>query len=172
MNNGSEQVGGPGKVIAFHYDLYDEKSHLIESSRQGNPVLCLQGEHGVLLTLQDAFVGKRAGDDFSITVPHEKAYGRYYPNLIQRIARKNIDGGKRQQFRVGQVIKLGNPPHSNPATVIKVGKYVLDVDTNHPLAGQSLLFDVTIVSIRDASESERSDGHAHGSVAGPAEHSN
>lgn len=157
-----EIPAGPGKVIAFHYDLYDADAHKIESSHAGDPVLCLHGESGVLLALQDAFTGKRVGDDFSITIPHEKAYGRHYPERMQRIARKKLDGGKKQTFRAGQIIRLHGDNGPSPATVVKVGKFNLDVDTNHPLAGVDLTFDVSIISVREASEEELAHGHAHG----------
>lgn len=158
----SMDAAGPGKVIAFHYDLYDDSAQKIESSRKGNPVLCLHGEQGVLLALQDAFVGKVVGDDFSITIPHERAYGRYYPERKQRIAKKKIDDGKQQKFRAGQIITLQQQQGPSPATIIKVGKFNVDVDTNHPLAGKELTFDVTIVSIRAATAEESLHGHAHG----------
>lgn len=156
------QIAGPGKVVAFHYDLYDGDAKKLESSKNGEPVLCLQGERGVLLALQDAFVGKVAGEDFSITIPHEQAYGRHYPERKQRLPIKKIDGGKKQTFRLGQIITLRGDNGPSPATVIKVGKFNVDVDINHPLAGVDLTFDVQIVSVRDATESESTHGHAHG----------
>ena len=124
--------------------------------------MCLYGERGVLLALQDAFVGKTAGDDLSITIPHEKAYGRHYPDRVQRLSRKKIDGGKQQMFRPGQIITVRGEQGPSPATIIKVGKFNLDVDINHPLAGVDLTFDVQIVSVRDAAEEETAHGHAHG----------
>ncbi len=48
------------------------------------------------------------------------------------------------------------------ATVVKVGRFNVDVDTNHPLAGQSLTFDVEVTDVRDATKEEMSHGHAHG----------
>jgi len=94
-NQSASPPVGPGTVIAFHYDLYDKNAEKIESSRNTDPVLCLYGERGVLLALQEAFIGKSPGDDFSITIPHQKAYGRHYPDRRQRIARKKIDGGRK-----------------------------------------------------------------------------
>ncbi len=155
-------VVGPGTVVSFHYDLYDASAQKIESSKSGEPVLCLQGERGVLLALQDAFVGKVAGDDFSITIPHDKAYGRHYPDRKQRLSRKKIDGGKQQTFRPGQVITLRGEHGPSPATVMKVGKFNIDVDANHPLAGVDLTFDIQIVAVREASAEECAHGHAHG----------
>lgn len=156
------QKAGPDKVIAFHYDLYDAQAQKIESSKSGEPVLCLHGERGVLLALQDAFVGKGAGEELTITIPHSKAYGRHYPERKQRLSRKKIDGGKQQTFREGQIITLRGEQGPSPATVLKVGKFNIDVDMNHPLAGVDLTFDVRIVSVRDATDDEKAHGHAHG----------
>ena len=75
---------------------------------------------------------------------------------------KKIDGGKQQAFRPGQIITLRSKHGPTPATVTKVGKFNLDVDTNHPLAGVDLTFRVSVVSIRSASQSEQAHGHAHG----------
>jgi len=47
-------------------------------------------------------------------------------------------------------------------TVLKVGRFNVDVDANHPLAGIQLTFDVEITDIRDASDEETKHGHAHG----------
>jgi FKBP-type peptidyl-prolyl cis-trans isomerase SlyD len=48
------------------------------------------------------------------------------------------------------------------ASVVKVGRFNVDVDANHPLSGQSLTFDVEVTAIRDATGEEISHGHVHG----------
>lgn len=158
----SDAVIGPGKVISFHYDLYNEKAEKIESSQNSDPQLFLYGQGSILVALQEAFLGKSAGEDFSVTLPQERAYGRYYPDRKQRIPIKRIDNGKKQKFRVGQVINLQGTRGGSPGTIVKVGKFNLDVDANHPLAGVDLTFDVKILEVRDASEEELAHGHAHG----------
>jgi len=45
---------------------------------------------------------------------------------------------------------------------VKVGKFNADVDTNHPLAGRTLSFDIEVLEVRAASEEEIAHGHAHG----------
>lgn len=163
-----EQIG-PGKVVAFHYDLYDGEAQKIESSKERDPVRFLFGEHGVLAALQDAFRGKSTGDDFSVTIPHEQAYGRRYPGRVQRVSRKLLDGGKDRTLRPGQAVTLRRENGPVSGTVLKVGRYNVDVDANHPLAGRDLTFDVQIVEVRTASDSEKAHGHAHG--PGGHEHS-
>lgn len=155
-------AAGSGTVIRFHYDLYDAGSQLIESSSGGDPVAFLFGQGHILAALQEVFVGKHAGEEFKATIGHESAYGRHYPDRIQRVSIKNIDGGKRQTFRAGQIINLEGQHGPRPSTIVKVGKFNLDVDGNHPLAGQDLTFEVTMVEVREATTEEVAHGHAHG----------
>ena len=158
----ANRSAGPGTVIGFHYDLYDQEGVKIETSRNSSPVLCLFGQREMLVALQDAFAGKVAGDEFSVSIDHTKAYGRHNPERIQRISRKKIDGGKKQTFRPGQIITLQAEQGRSQATILKVGKFNIDVDNNHPLAGVDLKFDVSIDSVREATDEEREHGHAHG----------
>ena len=47
-------------------------------------------------------------------------------------------------------------------TVLKLGRFIVDVDGNHPLAGKQLTFEVEITDIRDASKEENQHGYVHG----------
>jgi len=160
----NEQVlVGPGQVVGMHYSLFRAEGDLIESTEGRDPILFLFGDRQVLAALQSALAGKSVGDTVEVDIPHDKAYGRHYPNKVQRLPRKRIDGGKQQSFRVGQIIHIDlGERRRQAASIVKVGKFNLDVDTNHPLAGQDLRFEVTIDEVRPATESEIAHGHAHG----------
>ena len=158
----SDETCGPGTVVAFHYDLYEAGADRLESTRERDPVRFLFGERGVLAALQDAFRGRAAGDDFSVTIPAARAYGRRYPERVQRVPRKRLDGDGGRTFRPGQIVRLRMERGTVPATILKVGRFNLDVDANHPLAGRDLTFDVSVVEVRAATDEERAHGHAHG----------
>ena len=162
MTNEQSAIG-PGQVVGMHYSLYQVQGGLIESTNDRDPILFLFGDRSVLAALQAALTGKVVGDKFEVEISHDKAYGRHYPDRIQRLPRKRVDRGKQQTFRVGQVINIdtGKGRHQS-ATVVKVGKFNLDIDTNHPLAGQDLRFDVSIEQVRPATDTEIAHGHAHG----------
>ena len=64
--------------------------------------------------------------------------------------------------RPGQILGFQTERGPVQVTVLKVGRFNIDVDANHPLAGQSLTFDVEVTGVRDATQEELSHGHAHG----------
>ena len=66
------------------------------------------------------------------------------------------------KISVGQVLNLQTNQGQVQVTVLKVGRFNVDVDGNHPLAGKSLTFDVEITDIRDASAEELEHKHVHG----------
>ncbi len=60
------------------------------------------------------------------------------------------------------VINVNTDNGQRQVVVQKVGKFVVDVDTNHPLAGKNLTFDIEIMDVRQATNDELSHKHAHG----------
>ena len=60
------------------------------------------------------------------------------------------------------VVQLNTAEGRVPVTVVKAGRHSADVDTNHPLAGQTLSFDIEIMEVRAATEEEIAHKHAHG----------
>ena len=148
------------RIVSFHYKLTDSEGQQIESSREHEPMSYLHGANNIIAGLEREMTGRKAGDEFSVTVQPEDAYGTRSEANIQRIPLKRL--GKVPRPRVGQVLALQTQQGPVQVTVVKVGKFNLDVDANHPLSGQALTFDVEIMSIRDATEEEIGHGHAHG----------
>ena len=148
------------KVVTFHYTLKNAEGEQMESSREGDPMAYLHGTNSIIVGLEKAMEGREAGEEFSVTVQPEEAYGVRNDNNVQRIPLKRLKGiGKVQ---VGQILNLQTNKGQVQVTVLKVGRFNVDVDGNHPLAGHELTFDVEVMEIRDATEEEVTHGHAHG----------
>lgn len=154
------------KVVSFHYTLSNEQGEQIESTRDRQPMSYLHGARNIIPGLEKAMAGKAAGDQFQVTVTPGEAYGERQPNRVQRVPAKHFRDARR--LRQGQRVSLQTRQGPLQATVVKVGRFNVDVDTNHPLAGQTLTFDVEVTGVRDASPEEISHGHAHG--PGGAQH--
>jgi FKBP-type peptidyl-prolyl cis-trans isomerase SlyD len=150
------------KVVSFHYTLTNEAGDTLDTSRERDePMLYLHGANNIIVGLEKAMEGKAAGDTFQVTVPPEEAYGERREANVQRVSLKKL-GVKPHQLKPGMILNLQTTQGPAQVTVLKVGRFNVDVDANHPLSGQSLNFDIEIVEVRDATEEETQHGHAHG----------
>lgn len=147
-------------VVSFHYTLKHVDGGVIESSQHNEPMAVLIGHRNILPALEEALQGKTTGESFSVTLPPEKAYGLRRENTQQRVPIKHLM--TKGKIKPGMQVAINTEQGARHVTVIKVGKFNVDVDTNHPLAGQTLVFDLTIADVREASAEEKSHGHAHG----------
>jgi len=147
-------------VVQFHYTLKDDKGELIESTEGKDPMAYLHGHNNIIPGLEKALEGKAVGDSFSVTIEPQDGYGERKENAMQRISLKHLQGARK--WKPGMMAFVETDQGYRQVTVVKVGKFNADVDTNHPLAGMTLLFDIQIADIREASEEEKAHGHAHG----------
>ena len=152
------------KIVTFHYRLQDDSGVEIESSHGGDPMAYLHGHGNIITGLESGMEGKNAEDVFSITVEAKDAYGERLEDATQRVPLKHLNGDKRSKAKLkpGMGVSINTEEGAKQVIVIKAGKFNVDVDLNHPLAGKTLTFDVEIQSVRDASDEEIAHGHAHG----------
>ena len=148
------------KVVAFHYTLTNDQGEQLESSRERQPMIYLHGAGNLIPGLEKAMAGRETGDQFQVTVAPADAYGERDPARLQRIPAKKF--GNTRDLKPGYLVSLQTKRGPVQAVVVKVGRFNVDVDLNHPLAGQTLTFDVEITDVREATAEEISHGHAHG----------
>lgn len=147
-------------VVTFHYILSNSQGEQIESSRDREPMVYLHGAGNIIRGLEKAMAGKEVGERFEVTVQPAEAYGERNENGVQRISAKHFRNAGR--LKVGQPVVLETNQGEIQVTIVKVGRFNVDVDRNHPLAGQTLTFDVEVKDIREATPEEVAHGHAHG----------
>ncbi len=147
-------------VVNFHYQLKDETGTLIESTEGSHPMAYLHGYGNIIPGLEKAMENHGGGDTFSVTVQPDQGYGERKEVPLQRIPIKHLQGAKK--WRPGMIAWVETDQQRRQVTVAKVGKFNVDCDLNHPLAGKVLVFEVEIVDVRAASAEEVAHGHAHG----------
>ena len=147
-------------VVTLHYTLKDNDDNIIDKSDDGS--FCyLHGASNIIPGLENALTGKSSGDEVSVSVAPEEGYGPRDDERIQEVPRDafppevTIEPG--MQFNA-----QGPEGQTVIVTIAKVEGDNVTVDGNHPLAGVTLNFDVTITDIRDASAEELEHGHVHG----------
>ncbi|HWV15227.1 MAG TPA: peptidylprolyl isomerase [Cellvibrio sp.] len=152
------------KVVSFHYRLKNIDGTLLESSYEADPTLYLHGHGNLLAALEDALLGKSVGEKIEATLAPEQAYGVRREGAVQRIPIKHLHeyAKIKNKLKPGGVVLVNTANGPWEAVVLKVGKFNVDVDSNHPLAGKSLIFEVEVMDIRDATGEELAHGHAHG----------
>ncbi|OOV86762.1 FKBP-type peptidyl-prolyl cis-trans isomerase [Oceanospirillum linum] len=148
------------KVVQFYYTLRDEAGELLESNVGADPVAYLHGHKNMMPGVEKALEGREAGGEFTVTLPPEETYGVRRENSEQRVPVKHLMGAKR--WKPGMMAVVQTEQGQRQVTVIKVGKFMVTVDTNHPMAGKTLTFDMVVADVRDATSEEIAHGHAHG----------
>ena len=148
------------RVIGIRYEMRTAEGEVLENTFTGAVTTLLYGHDGMIKGLADALAGKLPGARFTVDLPASLAFGERDESLRQRVSKKHFPKG--QKLAVGDITALKSEQGTRPVTVIKVGRTVVDVDLNHPRAGQRLTMDVLLESVREATAEERSHGHAHG----------
>ena len=148
------------KVVSFHYTLTNQDGEQMETTRDKEPMTYLHGAQNIIPGLESAMAGKSVGDEFQVTLEPADAYGEKKEANIQRISSKHFRFPKK--LKPGQIVGLQTRKGPVQVTIVKVGRFNVDVDSNHPMAGQALTFDVEVSTVRDATEEEIAHGHAHG----------
>jgi len=148
-------------VVTLSYRLYSATGELIEESTE--PISYLHGGHGgIFPKVEAALAQKQVGENCSVTLEPEDAFGEYDAELVRVEAQDRFP----PEVKVGMQFEgYGDSSPEDETRVYTVtdiadGKVV--VDGNHPLAGQRLRFDCTVLEVRPASAEELAHGHVHG----------
>lgn len=148
------------KVVTIDYTLKDDAGNVLDQSEEGK-FAYLHGARNIIPGLEKALAGKTSGDEVSVKVSPEEGYGERSDSMTQKVPR--------EMFEADQPIEVGMQFHAQSpegemivVTVTEVADDEITVDGNHPLAGQNLNFDVKIIDVREATEEEKTHGHAHG----------
>jgi FKBP-type peptidyl-prolyl cis-trans isomerase SlyD len=147
-------------VVLIHYSLRNDAGEVLDSSSGGDPLAYLHGNGNLVPGLERALEGRVTGDKLSVTVPPGEGYGEHDPALVQNVPRAAFRGI--EDVRVG--MRFEAQSNHGPRVVIVTGVAGDDVtvDGNHPLAGQSLSFEVEVTDVRAATSEELDHGHVHG----------
>ncbi|WP_417761292.1 peptidylprolyl isomerase [Shewanella sp.] len=146
-------------AVTIHYRLTDTQGKLIESSFDGEPMVYLHGMGNLIPGLEKALEGKTQGETLEVTIDCEQAYGPYHDGLRQEVPLEAF--GDIQDIVPGMRFIAETEMGQRPVQVTEVRDNTVIVDGNHPLAGQSLIFNVEVMEVREATAEEVAHGHIH-----------
>lgn len=149
-----------GKVVSIDYTLTDDAKKIIDSSEGGDPLTYLHGVGQLIRGLEKELEGKSKGDQLDVTIPPAEGYGLRDEAKISVVPRKAIQGAG--PLEVGMQLQASTGHGHQIVTITKIEGDDISLDANHPLAGATLHFDVTVRDVRAATPEELDHGHVHG----------
>ena len=158
--SGANMKVGKDKVVLMHYTLKNDAGDVIDSSDGADPLPFLQGHGNIIPGLESALEGSKVGDKLDVSIKPEEGYGERMKDAIQEIPSSALQGV--DEVKVGmQLQSQDKDGNAFLVSVTKIEDDKITVDGNHPLAGQTLHFSVSIESVRKAEAEELSHGHVH-----------
>lgn len=148
-------------VVNIHYTLKNDAGAVLDSSAGGEPLAYMHGNGNLIPGLEKALEGKRAGDKLSVSIPPKDAYGTRNEELVQSVPRSAF-GGAAGKLAVGMQFQADSNHGPRTVTITSIEGDKVTVDGNHPLADQTLNFDVEVADVRSATAEELQHGHVHG----------
>ena len=147
------------KVVSIHYTLKNKDGELLDKSGEGEPLSYVHGTESIIPGLEAALAGKSAGDKLSVSVAPEQGYGLRSESLVQELPRDAF--GEIDDIQEWMRFQSESENGTRVISVTNVAADLITVDGNHPLAGETLNFDVEVDNVRDATTQEIEHGHVH-----------
>jgi FKBP-type peptidyl-prolyl cis-trans isomerase SlyD len=160
---------GNGSVVGIDYRLHLGDGELVDSSDPGDPLVYLHGGGQIVPGLERALEGLQAGESRNVVIAPADGYGEHDPRGVQEVPRSAFPEGFAPEVGM-QLTAEGPEGEVVPFSVQELRPESVVIDLNHPLAGKTLHFDVTVREVRAATEDERAHGHAHGPEGHGHEH--
>lgn len=146
-------------VPSVIFVLSNDAGEVLDLATRDAPMRYLHGHHAILTGLEKALDKKKVGEHFHVDVPPEDGYG-LREGEPQAVPKSIFPEGT--QFRIGAGMTAKSEDGKPfPLWIVRVDEENVYVDGNHPLAGETLHFDVEVLSIRKATQDELKDGRVH-----------
>ena len=135
-----------GDTVHFHYTGTLNDGSVFDSSDGRDPLSFTLGAGQIIPGLDTAIEGMGVGEQKTVTIPSDQAYGPYQPQARQSVPREQIP--ENIPVDPGTMLQMQSPDgRAIPVTVAEADDQQVVLDANHPLAGQELTFAVEVVAI-------------------------
>ncbi len=135
-----------GDTVKVHYTGKITDGTVFDTSKEREPLEFTIGEGKLIPGFEKAVVGMDIGDSNTVTIPSDEAYGEKRDDMIVDVEKSQIPPDIKpevgQQLQVQQ--KDGN---AIPVVITDVTEESIQLDANHPLAGQDLIFEIEVVEV-------------------------
>ncbi|QDV32428.1 FKBP-type peptidyl-prolyl cis-trans isomerase [Tautonia plasticadhaerens] len=134
-----------GNTVRIHYTGRLADGTVFDSSDGKAPLEFTLGESQVIPGFEEAVTGMEPGQESTVTIPSDRAYGAHKSELVFDVPRAQFPEDLDPQ--VGQQLQMTNGDQTAVVTVAEVQDGSVKLDANHPLAGKDLTFDIALVEV-------------------------
>jgi len=135
-----------GMFVSVDYKGSLENGEIFDSSHGRQPLEIQMGAGQLIKGFEKELLGMAVNEKKVFTVEPEDAYGRRDEDLSQSFARSDVP--PELNPRVGMTVGVRSPEgHQIPARITYVDNEKLTLDLNHPLAGETLTFEIEVKGI-------------------------
>ncbi|EHJ92276.1 FKBP-type peptidyl-prolyl cis-trans isomerase [Vreelandella boliviensis] len=132
------------EVIAA-YTLSDASGNTLAKSTPETPLRYIHGAGQMIAALETAMSGHQAGDELSVTLKPEQAYGQHRSELVFEAVRENLPAGK--ELHIGMTLTPGGQQGKFSLKVVELTDRGAILDGNHPLAGKTVTWQIKILAV-------------------------
>jgi len=143
-------------VITMQYSLANDQGVVIREA-SSPPVKYLHGSGTLFPKLEQALENHRTGDILTVRLLPDDAFGKRKVELLCQTPLQEFPPGERIEVG-GSVVGQGEDGEEVRFLVVDIRNGVVHLDGNHPLAGQSLVFEIEVQAVRKATAEEISSG--------------
>ena len=135
-----------GDVVHVHYTGKLQSGEVFDSSEGQDPLQVTIGQGKIIPGFERALIGMQSGEKKTFDLTPQQAFGERRDDLVHVIERKQVPPDI--NLEVGMQLALeGQDQDPIPAQVVDLSEATVTLDTNHPLAGRALTFEVDVVDI-------------------------
>jgi FKBP-type peptidyl-prolyl cis-trans isomerase 2 len=135
-----------GDTVVVHYTGKLADGCIFDTSRNADPLRFTMGEGRMIPGFEEAIIGMSPGESKTVEMPPEKAYGKYREDLLLTIKRSDLPEDIVPELGMDLEICAVNG-RMVPVQITDMDEEVVCLDANHPLAEQTLTFDIALVEI-------------------------
>ncbi len=152
-----------GLLVLLEYTLRDANGEVVETSADDGPMEYVHGQGDLPETIEANLFGQERGHEFKVTLPEGEAYGDYNPDGLISVPRDSFPADA--EIEKGDWIEIEITPGDDDgspiedaeaelmeAKVVDVSADAVSLDANHPLAGQSVTFEMKVLSVETLDE--------------------
>jgi len=145
----SNKIIRKGSEVEMHFRLSLKNGFVVEDTYGDKPFLFTQGDGSIVSGLEDLLDGVAEHAKEHFVLQPEQAYGFSDPRNIMPMPRSEFPDD--MKLKQGVVVGFASPSGEEvPGTIVELSDTSVTVDFNHPLSDQSVVFDVEIISVKNA----------------------